>query len=263
MVDTPKETNGDEAMEENPSKKKAKHGRRQRRSKPHHNTAGTTVKNNPDGAEDEYNPDQPTFEQAGLEADGYLERDNYMPPSEDELSLDDDEFSMPKDPAEQVRFKRRLMATARSLQKKQQQLKADQDLLMDKWTKVLAIEKYILDRPHKGHTRHNCLPQPKQENPRHIPRRQHITTVQDNTKDTRRGILKPRCNGHKRQVREAGAKSSNSQSGQRTKNSSSLYGPSNILDQPCEIHGTPRRTAKHTNRERRILKTKRLVVHRK
>ena len=26
MVDTPKETNGDEAMEDNPSKKKAKHG---------------------------------------------------------------------------------------------------------------------------------------------------------------------------------------------------------------------------------------------
>ena len=34
MVDTPKETNGDEATEDNPSKKKAKHGRRQRRSKP-------------------------------------------------------------------------------------------------------------------------------------------------------------------------------------------------------------------------------------
>ena len=29
MVDTPKETNGDEATEDNPSKKKAKHGRRQ------------------------------------------------------------------------------------------------------------------------------------------------------------------------------------------------------------------------------------------
>ena len=34
MVDTPKETNGDEAMEDNPSRKKAKHGRRRRRSKP-------------------------------------------------------------------------------------------------------------------------------------------------------------------------------------------------------------------------------------
>ena len=131
-----------------------------------------------------------------------------MPPSEDEVSLDDDEFVVPEDPVEQECFKRRLMAMARSLQRKQQQLKADQDFLVDRWTKVLATEKYGLDRPDKGHTRHNCLPQPKQENPRHIPRRHHITTVQDSKKDTRRGILKPRRNGHKRQVREAGAKSS-------------------------------------------------------
>ena len=43
-----------------------------------------------------------------------------MPPSEDEISLGDDEFSVPEDPVEQERFKRRLMATARSLKKKQQ-----------------------------------------------------------------------------------------------------------------------------------------------
>ena len=67
MVDTPKETNGDEAMEDNPSKKKAKHGRRQRRSKPHHSNTGTGDENNPYGAEDEYNPDQPAFEQAEQE----------------------------------------------------------------------------------------------------------------------------------------------------------------------------------------------------
>ena len=121
---------------------------------------------------------------------------------------------MTEDPVEQIRFKRRLMATARSLQRKQEQLKADQDLLADRWTKILATEKYRFDRPNKGHTRHNWLPQPKQENPRHTPRRPHITTVQDSKKETRRGILKPRRNGHKRQVREAGAESSNSQSGQ-------------------------------------------------
>ena len=46
---------------------------------------------------------------------------------EDEASLDDDEFVVPEDPVEQERFKRRLMATARSLKKKQQQLRADQD----------------------------------------------------------------------------------------------------------------------------------------
>ena len=50
--------------------------------------------------------------------DKEVEDDNYMPPSEDEASLDDDEFVMPEDPVEQERFKRRLMATASSLKKK-------------------------------------------------------------------------------------------------------------------------------------------------
>ena len=36
-----------------------------------------------------------------------------------EASLNDDEFVMPEDPVEQERFKRRLMATASSLKKKQ------------------------------------------------------------------------------------------------------------------------------------------------
>ena len=141
---------------------------------------------------------------------GYLERDNYTPPSEDEVSFGNDEFSVPEDPVEQVRFKRRLMATTRSLQRKQEQLKVDQDLLMDRWTKILATEVYGLDLPNKGYTRHNWLSQPKQANQRHTTRRPHTTRVQDSKKDTRRGILKPRRNGHKGQVSEAGAKFSNS-----------------------------------------------------
>ena len=43
-----------------------------------------------------------------------------MPPSKDEASLGDDEFTVPEDPVEQERFKRRLMATVNSLKKKQQ-----------------------------------------------------------------------------------------------------------------------------------------------
>ena len=162
MVDTPKETNGDEATEDNPSKKKEKHGHRQRRSKPRQGNTGTRDKNDPDGADDEYNPEQPAFEQAEQEdghdspdeqaKDGYPEGDNYMPSCEDEISLGDDEFGVPEDPAEQERFKRRLIATARSLKKKQQQLQADQDLHTDRWTEVLAAEEYgverqIADRP--------------------------------------------------------------------------------------------------------------------
>ena len=63
-----------------------------------------------------------------------------MPLSEDEVSLGDEEFAVPVDPVEQERFKRRLIATEKSLKKKQQQLQADQDLLTDRWTEVLAAE---------------------------------------------------------------------------------------------------------------------------
>ena len=64
-----------------------------------------------------------------------------MPSSEDEVSLGNDEFGVPEDPVEQVRSKRRLMATERGLQRKQEQLKDDQDVLEDRWTKILAAKK--------------------------------------------------------------------------------------------------------------------------
>ena len=86
-----------------------------------------------------------------------------MPPSEDEASLDDNEFIMPEDPVEQERFKRRLMATASSLKKKQQQLRADQDLLADRWTEVLAAEEYELERPSKSYPKHRLLPRLEEE----------------------------------------------------------------------------------------------------
>ena len=132
MVDTPKENNGDEATGDNPSGRKSKHGRHRCRSKPRHSSTDTEDENNPNTAKDEYNTDQPAFEQAEQEhehaspckqaTDGDLKDDNYMPLSEDKVSLGNDEFGVPKDPMEQERFKRRLIATARSLKRKQQQL---------------------------------------------------------------------------------------------------------------------------------------------
>ena len=89
-----------------------------------------------------------------------------MPPSEDEASLDDDEFVVPEDPVEQERFKRRLMAAASSLKKKQQQLRADQDLLADRWTEVLAAEEYELERPSKSYPKRRLLPQLEEEAPK-------------------------------------------------------------------------------------------------
>ena len=81
-----------------------------------------------------------------------------MPPSGD-----DDEFVVPEDPIEQERFKRRLMATANSLKKKQQQLRADQDLLADRWTEVLAAEEHELERPSKRYRKRKLLPRLEEE----------------------------------------------------------------------------------------------------
>ena len=126
MVDTPKEGNGDGTAEDDPSKKQPKRRRQRRRSKSRHSKngdSGTGDNNTPDSAED--NPLQQDSAQEDGEAspheraaDREVEDDNYMPPSEDEASLDDDEFAVPEDPFEQERFKHRLMAMASSLKKK-------------------------------------------------------------------------------------------------------------------------------------------------
>ena len=79
------------------------------------------------------------------------EDSNYLLLSEDEVSLGTEDFIVPEEPLEQERFKRQLIAIARSLKKKQQQLQANQDLLNDKWTDVLAAEEYGLKRPTKSY----------------------------------------------------------------------------------------------------------------
>ena len=72
---------------------------------------GTGDNSTPDSAEDNNNPLQQDVEQEDGEAspperaaDGEAEDDNYMPPSEDEASLDDYEFVVPEDPVEQEHF---------------------------------------------------------------------------------------------------------------------------------------------------------------
>ena len=59
MVDTPKESDGNKAMEDNPLKKQSTHRRHWRRSKPCHSKSsdtGTRDNSTPDDAEDENNP---------------------------------------------------------------------------------------------------------------------------------------------------------------------------------------------------------------
>ena len=74
------------------------------------------------------------------------------------MSLGNEDFIVPEEPLEQERFKRRLIATARSLKKKQHQLQADQDLLNDRWTDVLVAEEYGLKRPTKSYPKRKLLP---------------------------------------------------------------------------------------------------------
>ena len=129
MVDTPKESDGNKATEDNPLEKESKHRRHWCHSKPRHSKSsdtGTRDNNAADSAEDEDNPLQPGFEREDGQAspkeqatDEESEDDNYMPLSEDEVSLGDEEFIVPEDPVEQERFKRRLIATAKSQKKKQ------------------------------------------------------------------------------------------------------------------------------------------------
>jgi hypothetical protein len=175
MVDTPKEDNGNnqkDPVEDTPPETRPKCRRQRRRPKSRRgkdSNTGTRENNTPDKAEDKEDPVEPTSEQDDRE-DGQaspdeqainedLEDSNYLPPSEDEVSLGSKDFIVPEEPVEQERFKRRLIATARSLKKKQQQLQADQDLLNDRWTDVLAAEEYGLERPIKSYPKRKLLPQ--------------------------------------------------------------------------------------------------------
>src|SRR3954463_14735068 len=175
MVDAPKDGDGDGKAEDGTSRKPPKRRRQRRRSKSRQSKngdSGTGDNTTPDSAE-EHQPQQDSAredEEASPHeraAEQEVEDDNYMPPSEDEASLGDVEFVIPSDPAEQERFQRRLIATANSLKKKQQQLRVDQDLLADRWTKVLATEEYELGRPSKNLSIYTYT------NPR-LPRNSHV-----------------------------------------------------------------------------------------
>ena len=79
------------------------------------------------------------------------------------MSLGDEDFIMPEEPLEQERFKQRLIATTRSLKRKQQQLQVDQDLLNYRWTNVLVVEEYGLEHPTISYPKRKLLPQVNDE----------------------------------------------------------------------------------------------------
>ena len=108
MVDTPKAGDGEEKTKDDPSKKQPKRQRQRRHSKScqsKNGEYGTGDYNTPDSAEDNPLQQDSVQEDEGASpheraADKEVEDDNYMPPSEDEASLDDSEFVVPEDPVE-------------------------------------------------------------------------------------------------------------------------------------------------------------------
>jgi hypothetical protein len=88
--------------------------------------------------------------------------DNYMPESEEDESLGTEDYIVPEDPLEQERFWRRLVTTAQSIKRKQQQLQANTDALNEKWVEVLSTEQDMEDRCHsvpKSYPRRRLLPE--------------------------------------------------------------------------------------------------------
>ena len=175
MVDTPKKDDNKgrkDPVENNSPVAPPKHRRQRCRSKPHREKDGNTStgdNNTPENTEDHEAPVEPQSEQDEWE-EGQVDPENpignegledgsYIPISEEDESLGDEEFIVPEEPFEQERFKRRLIATTRSLKKKQRQLQADQDLLNDRWTDVLAAKEYGLKRPTKNYPKRKLLPQ--------------------------------------------------------------------------------------------------------
>ena len=130
MVDTPEKTNNDnkeDPVEDKPPERQPKRQLPRCRSKSRHSKDCSTVtgKNNtPDDAKNNEDPVKVTSEQGEREngqvsADeqaihGDSEDSNYLPLSEEEESLGNEDFIVPEEPLEQERFKRRLIATSRS-----------------------------------------------------------------------------------------------------------------------------------------------------
>ena len=135
MVDTAKEDDSDGGkcpVEDKPSEAPQKLQRQRHRSKSSRekdSNTGTGDNDTPENAKDQEGPIEPTSKQDDQE-DGKIDPDeqagnkdsedsNYLPLSEDDASLGDEEFIVPEEPLEQERFKCQLIATAGSLKKKQ------------------------------------------------------------------------------------------------------------------------------------------------
>jgi hypothetical protein len=188
MVDTPSgngertpANNGDDSGEA-PSRRR-KPRKRSKTKKGREAIAGTGENDTP---EDLGDPDIPEYpledqerpeDQRDPEDPNDSEDDNYLPPVEEEDSPEDEDLIVPETIEDQEQFRQQLLATSRSLKAKARQLKAEQDTLNDRWTRVLSAEEEhgagLWDQP-KSYPRRRLLPQfddelPNTPSPKHTP----------------------------------------------------------------------------------------------
>ena len=132
MVDTPNEGNGDETVEDDPSKKQPKRRRQRRRSKSRHSK--NSDNNSPCDSGRDDNCTTPLAENdqdanCKHSTDPTSEHDDakdkpHQSPSREENSPDDDAPIIPETHLEQENLRRRPISTSRSLKKQKQRLKA-------------------------------------------------------------------------------------------------------------------------------------------
>ena len=161
MVDTPKESDGDEATEDNPLEKQSKHRRRRRSKSCHSKNSDNSAKNNNTPVDSKGNDDpmDPAMEQ-DEPGDGEHSPGPLSDHSDGGDKTHKPAFIIPEKHLEQEDLRKRLIATARSLKKQKQRLKAAQDTFNRRWNKVLdPEEKYGGDCHTKSYPKRKLLPE--------------------------------------------------------------------------------------------------------
>ena len=104
----------------------------------------------------------------------------HQPVSGEENSPDDDTLNIPEKHLEQENLHRRLIATARSLKKQKQQLKAAHNMLNHRWNKVLHTDEiYGSNRHTKSYPKRKLLPEFDDEAIAPIPPKNNTTDLPD------------------------------------------------------------------------------------
>ena len=162
MVDTPKKTNGDEAMEDNPSGRKLSTGVVNTAPSPattipaqEMKTIQMVPKTTPSSRIQRRRTEKPALmreRQTGSSRTTII----CLPPKTRQALTT--RIRRARGSHRTRAFQTQAYGHGKHLKKKQQQLRADQDLLADRWTEVLAAEEYELEAPPRATQNAGCYP---------------------------------------------------------------------------------------------------------